>query len=95
MLDGVNAPWDLLKFIGMLTLTVGCPVMLINANKTKITTPVIPVSTYIQQDYSDKNAWKYLRVLTHFNTFNHWIIMSGFKQSVNLYRYWDKGLLQL
>ena len=35
------------------------------------------------------------RILNHFNILNHWSISSTFNTSISLYRYWDKGLLQI
>ena len=34
------------------------------------------------------------RILTHFNILNHWIMHNTFQNSIGLYRYFDKGLLQ-
>jgi hypothetical protein len=34
------------------------------------------------------------RILSHFNILNHWIMHNSLNQSINLYRYFDKGLLQ-
>lgn len=53
-------------------------------NSQKKLTPLnIPVPLY----------WN-TRILSHFNILNHWIMHNSLNQSINLYRYFDKGLLQ-
>ena len=37
----------------------------------------------------------YTRILNHMNIFNHWIMHTFLNISISLYRYWDKGLLQI
>lgn len=34
------------------------------------------------------------RVLSHFDIYNHWIMHNSLNNSISLYRYFDKGLLQ-
>lgn len=53
-------------------------------DKTFATKPINAVPLY----------WS-TRILSHFNILNHWIMHNSLNQSISLYRYFDKGLLQL
>lgn len=77
--------FSLLPLKKQLKVTLGINItrQLADNSKKKMTSLNIPVPLY----------WV-TRILSHFNILNHWIMHNSLNQSINLYRYFDKGLLQ-
>ncbi len=91
LFDGSLSQGSILKYIPLLTL-----IFIISLLPLKnITKGLITTSPITLLNIKNNNLWWNSRILNHFNIFNHWIMSLGFNYSISLYRYWDKGLLQI
>lgn len=63
-------------------------------------TPLTPIVSMDIKESKVINSWRYSNifdpyVMNHFNIFNHWIMHRVLVLSVLIYRYWDKGIIEL
>jgi NADH-ubiquinone oxidoreductase chain 5 len=93
LFDGNLSQPSLLKYLTLLPLLFLFYLLPIQLKKNYINNS-IKVTINKTQNNHVPLFWM-SRILNHMNIFNHWIMHNFLNYSIYIYRYWDKGLLQI
>nr|NP_150324.1 NADH dehydrogenase subunit 5 [Spizellomyces punctatus]AAK84253.1 NADH dehydrogenase subunit 5 [Spizellomyces punctatus] len=96
MLDGPLSPPSLLKFLPPATLLILLTLLPISKPLRKLTSlPFSITSTFTSTIPHYHSLSYYTSFLNHFNIFNHWTMHNTLNFANNVFRYWDRGLVEL
>lgn len=85
LLDGTFSQFSYLKYLPLTTLLILFTLF-----------PFIKKNNHIRNEGLEGIKLSNMtKILNHFNLYQQYVIHSSFNFSINLYRYWDKGLLQI
>lgn len=89
--DGTLSEFTFLKLIVSQPLIILLTIIPFSNQIKNIPTTIFSIPT----SFTPVPLYWNTRILTHFNIFYHWIMHNSLNNSILLYRYFDKGLLQL